>query len=180
MDKASMSIQCPNCKKQAMLTELLQDIPNFGEALITNLHCEHCGFNFNDVMSSSTHNPVFFVARIENENDLKIKIIKSSSSFVVIPELGVEIFPAVSSNGYISNIEGLLERVKESVEFIAEKSNKKSLQKLSQIEQAMNGEISFTVELKDIYGHGALIGNKVEKKVLSQKEISELKKLFEG
>ncbi|MDO8627519.1 MAG: ZPR1 zinc finger domain-containing protein [Candidatus Diapherotrites archaeon] len=172
-----MSIQCPNCSKQATLTELLQDIPNFGEALISNLNCEHCAYNFNDVMSSSTHKPVFFSARIENENDLKIKIVKSSSSFVALPELETEIFPSPSSDGYISNIEGLLERVKESVQAI---SGKKAIEKFEQIEKAMNAEIKFSVELKDIYGHGALIGNKVEKKILSEKEISELKKLFEG
>ncbi|MDO8538761.1 MAG: ZPR1 zinc finger domain-containing protein [archaeon] len=177
MNKASMIIPCPNCKKNATLTELLQDIPNFGEALISNLHCEHCAYNFNDVMSSSTHKPVFFFARIENEEDLKIKVVKSSSSFVLIPEFGIEIFPSPSSDGYISNIEGLLERVKESVQIV---SGKKAVEKLKQIEQAMNGKIKFSVELKDIYGHGALIGNKVEKKVLSEKEISELKKLFEG
>ena len=173
-----MSIDCPKCRKKAVLTELIQDIQNFGETLISNLHCEHCGFNFNDVMSSSTHKPVHFIAKIEKENDLKIKIIKSSSSFVSIPELGVEVFPSPSSDGYISNIEGLLERVKESIQFAD--NRKASQNKLEQIQKAMNGKIKFSVELKDIFGHGALVGNNVQKKNLSEKEIIELKKLFEG
>lgn len=173
-----MSIDCPKCRKKAVLTELIQEIPNFGETLISNLHCNHCGYNFNDVMSSSTHKPVFFIAKIENEEDLKIKLIKSSSSFIEIPELGVEIFPSPYSEGYISNIEGLLDRVKQSIELLGEE--KKAKQKLKELDKAMNGEKEFSVHLKDIFGHGALVGNNVQKKELSKQETEKLKKLFEG
>ena len=49
--------------------------------------------------------------------DLDARVIRSSSGTLRIPELGVDIEPGFASESYISNVEGVLDRVEGVVEF---------------------------------------------------------------
>ena len=182
MEKSvSMAIDCPKCKEKAIMTETIIEIPFFGKTLFSNLRCKKCGFNLNDVSSDSEKPPTRFTVKIESEKDLTTKIVKSSTSTVKIPELGVRIEPTPSSEGYFTNIEGLLNKILDSLSFTVfeeeEQDAKKLKEKLTKkIEQAKNAEISFTVIIEDPFGNGALIGEKVKKESLTEKQLFELKK----
>lgn len=180
MDKVSMTIDCPSCKGKAVMTELIKEIPHFGKTLFSNLRCTECNFNLNDVSSDSEKKPLKYSAEIKTEKDLTIKIVKSSTSTVIIPEIGARIEPTINSQGYFTNIEGLLNKIEESLSFTAFEEEEKDAQKIKEkliekINDAKNAKFIFTVIVKDPFGNGALIGKKIKKEGLTEKEVFELK-----
>jgi len=176
-----MVIECPECKGKALMTEFIKEIPFFGRTLFSNLSCKECNFNLNDISSDSEKQPTKYSVQINSEKDLSVKIVKSSTSTVQVPELGVRIEPTVNSQGYFTNIEGLLNKIEESLSFTAsleeeEKDAKDLKEKLfKKINDAKNVKFTFTVIVEDPFGNGALIGKKVKKELLNKKQLSELK-----
>ncbi len=180
--KVSMAIECPCCKGKAVMTESIMEIPFFGRTLFSNLKCSECGFNLNDVSSDEEKIPLRFTVKIESEKDLTVKIVKSSTSTIKIPELGVRIEPTPSSEGYFTNIEGLLNKVENALSFTSfeeeeEHDSGKLKEKITKkIQEAKQAKIHFTVIIEDPFGNGALIGKKTQKQNLTEKEVFELKK----
>jgi len=177
----SMVIDCPKCKAKAVMTESIIEIPFFGKTLFSNLRCSKCNFNLNDVSSDSEKKPAKFSVKISSEKDLYTKIVKSSTSTVIVPELGVRIEPTPASEGYFTNIEGLLNKIDESISvsaFSEEEVDAKELRKklIKKINEAKNAKIPFTVIVEDPFGNAALIGEKVKKESLTEKELFDLKK----
>ncbi|MFH1664278.1 MAG: ZPR1 zinc finger domain-containing protein [archaeon] len=179
--KVSMAIECPECKGKAVMTELIKEIPFFGRTLFSNLRCTECSFNLNDVSSDEEKKPMRFTARIESEKDLFTKIVKSSTSTVFVPEIGARIEPTVNSQGYFTNIEGLLNKIEESLSFTVFEEEERDAQKMKEkttkrINDAKEARIPFKVIVEDPFGNGALIGKNVKKEPLTEKEVLELKK----
>ncbi|MFH1545199.1 MAG: ZPR1 zinc finger domain-containing protein [archaeon] len=174
--KFSMAIDCPSCGKKAVMTELIRKIPNFGKILLTNLNCRECGFNLNDVMNAGSGKPMKYEVEVNSVKDLKTKIVKSSTSSVEVPELGISLYSGSYSEGYITNIEGFLLRTKEALSSLMrlkdtpEKEMKRIEELRKKICKAVNAEISFRVILEDAQGNGALIGRKVKKIELKKKK----------
>lgn len=166
---------------QIMVNQITQEIPYFGPVVILTIKCGVCGFRDNDIIPLKTQEPKTFIAKINGVEDLKIKVIKSSTGFIRIPELGVEIKPGPYSQGFISNIEGLLDRVEEVVKTkIADEEKDKVEEFLLKLKNAKNGKTSFTVILKDPLGNSALISEiegKVRVRKMSKKEAEALSKI---
>jgi zinc finger protein len=179
MKQVSMAVDCPKCRAKAVMTESLIKIPFFGKTLVSNLKCSKCNFNLNDVSAAEEKNPCRYSVKIESEKDLFIKVVKSSTSIVVFPELGVRIEPTPFSEGYFTNIEGLLNKVEESLSFLAVNGKERSKAKerlVERINEAKKAGFPFTVVLEDPFGNGALLGRKVKRELLSERKVFELKK----
>jgi len=179
-NKASMVIECPECKGKAVMTELVKEIPFFGKTLFSNLRCTECSFNLNDVSSDEERKPIRYTVKITSEKDLSVKIVKSSTSTVFVPEIGARIEPTVNSQGYFTNIEGLLNKIEEALSFTAFEEKEKDAQKVKEkitktINDAKDVKFPFEVIVEDPFGNGALLGKKVKKHFLTEKEVSELK-----
>ncbi|MFH1256426.1 MAG: ZPR1 zinc finger domain-containing protein [Candidatus Diapherotrites archaeon] len=175
-----MLIACPECKAKASMVETVEEVPNFGKVLISTIKCSSCGYRMTDVMSVELRGPMLFSKKISGPKDIYAKIVRNSSATVEVPELGVKIFPGPKAEGFISNVEGLLERIENAVGIIArsEKGAKKknAEKKLAEILMAKEGKKKITVKLLDPFGASAIIGGKVTKKKLSKKEAGKLKK----
>src|SRR3989338_5818359 len=179
----SQTIQCPNCQKPAKLVQYLQEIPHFGKLLFSTLSCENSVFKLSDVFCTEFKKPVQYSACIDSEKDLSLKIVKSSTATVEIPELGVLVEPGAASEGYFSNIEGFLDRVQQVAQILVDSAKnpeeinaaRKSLEK---IKKAREGNLAFSIIVKDPFGNSALLGDNVERKELSEKEAASLKKPF--
>jgi zinc finger protein len=176
--KYEMAIDCPACKNKTTLMEMIKELPSYGKILISSLACTHCGFKFNDVMNAEFHSPSKWIAEIESEKDLNTKIIKSSNASIKLQELGLMVSPGPLSQGYYSNLEGVLQRFKEAVE-IAERNSegkeKENAKKtLEEIEKTLNGKKKATLVLLDPFGNSKLIGEKVRQEKLSEKEKKDL------
>ncbi len=175
-------IACPNCGKNATISELIKQIPNFGKTLISTLACNECGFRFNDVMVAEFHEPKAFSVRIEKPEDLTAKIIRNSSCTIKIPELGIEIEPGPVSEGYISNIEGLIDRIEGAAKVMVNSFDENSEEKneatraMELISKAKIPTFPYTVELYDPFGNSGILAKNVNEMKLNQDQVKKLKK----
>ncbi|MEM3507132.1 MAG: ZPR1 zinc finger domain-containing protein [Candidatus Bathyarchaeia archaeon] len=170
-----LGIKCPLCNKDELIfNELEYDVEYFGKLILLTEFCKSCGFKHSDVYFVSEKEPCLIKARIECEEDLSMKVIRSSKATITIPEFGVNIYPGPSSNGFISNVEGVLERIEEIVNFLRASSKDKNKEILcneliEKIKKAKEGKIKFTIIIKDSSGNSAIISknpSKVERIIL--------------
>jgi zinc finger protein len=98
---------------------------------------------------------------------MKIKIIKSSQAIVKIPRV-VTITPGPNSQGYITNIEGLVDRVIASIKASIEDEDDKSIRKrgknlIKKLTKAKWGQEQLKIIIEDKYGNSAILSDKAEK-----------------
>mgnify|MGYP000241631161 CR=1 FL=1 len=120
---------------------------------------------------------------MEGLADLNIRVVRSSTATVRIPELGVCIEPGPMAEGFISNVEGLLERVEgvvrgllNSEEDPAERAKYERF--LRRLREAREGRTKFTLILEDPLGNSAIISEKegkVRRRRLTEREVRRLK-----
>lgn len=171
---------CPACKKQSLIfSSVPTEIPYFGKILILSLKCENCGFKHNDVFNIEIKNPMKYEMKIENEEDLNAKVVRASSGTIIIPELGVKIEPGAQAEGFITNAEGVLERIENVLKSQLEVQKGKKVERikglLEKIGRMREGKEKFTLILKDPFGNSAIFSQKAKKRKLSEKELKKLK-----
>ena len=112
-----MIIKCPACfvegKAKSIMKEL--EIPHFGKVLETTIQCPECGFRHSDIIALEQNDPAKYIIEI-NKNNLSVRVVRSQSATVTIPELGVKVEPGPKSEGYVTNIEGVLTRFESAVQ----------------------------------------------------------------
>ena len=178
--------ECPVCHAGRLsLLHGEEEIPGFGRVVILTYKCNSCGYKVNDVIPVEQREPSEYTAHIENVEDLKIKVLRASTGFIEIPELGVEIEPGPAAQGFITNIEGLLYRVEEAASVLdGDPEAQGRLQEfLSKLKRAVGGELKFTVVVKDPTGASALASEqpgKVERRPLKREEVEELRRMLVG
>ena len=90
---------------------------------------------------------------------------------IKIPELGVQIDPGPACQGFVTNIEGVLDRIENIVRGALiwaeneERENATTL--LDQIARARAGALPFTLIIEDPSGNSAIISEKVKKTPLA-------------
>ncbi|WP_457614642.1 ZPR1 zinc finger domain-containing protein [Methanopyrus sp.] len=181
-------LECPVCGEKTLIVHgRVNEIPHFGRVLEQFIHCKACGYRHSDVMCLEDREPAEYRYKINSPEDLRVRVIRSPSGFVEIPELGIEVKPGPAAQGFVSNIEGLLRRIRERVETAAkwadsEESKKRAEEILRRMDAAVSGEDEITVVLKDPYGHSAIVpeeDDKLEVRELDEEEAEELRsKIF--
>ncbi|MEM1538082.1 MAG: ZPR1 zinc finger domain-containing protein [Candidatus Nezhaarchaeales archaeon] len=151
-------LPCPSCGREALVVnELVHDIPRFGKMLLVSMVCRFCGYRKSDVMSLEFKEPVRYEYRVSSVKDLSVRVIRSSTATIRIPELNAEIRPGPASEGFISNIEGVLHRIRDAVNLIIRSGEPEDVEKaqevLRKMELALNGKLAFTLVLEDPYGN---------------------------
>ncbi len=113
--KKLAELKCPKCG-QDMEVWGREDYGFWPEGILElTMNCKKCGYRGFDVFPLRLGEPSKLEIRVEDLDDLKIRVAKASPGLVKIPELGVEIKPGPASEGYISNIEGVLEVIRDSL-----------------------------------------------------------------
>jgi len=165
MDEAIQTVhgeKCPMCHKDTLtLMESRRDVPFFGVVFLFSMTCSTCHYHKADVEAEETKTPVKIEFTIEKEEDMKIRFIKSSQALVKLPHI-VTIDPGEASNGYITNIEGLLNRVKKQIEFARDDAEdpatrKKAKNMLKKLQNVMWGQDTLKVIVEDPSGNSAII-----------------------
>lgn len=161
---------CPFCNHNTMtLRQAERDIPYFGSVFIFSMDCEHCHYHKADLeMNADENKPAKYSLLVESEDDLKIRVVKSSSATVKIAHIG-SIEPGEAANGYVTNVEGILNRIKHQVETLKENSDddlekKKAKNILKKLQRILWGQESVKIVLDDPTGNSAIISDKAEKK----------------
>jgi zinc finger protein len=114
---------CPFCHgKTLSLMESEVDVPFFGKTYIFSMDCSNCKYHKADVESAQEDSePVKYSLEISSEQDMKTRVIKSSNATIKIPHIG-NIEPGEAANGYITNVEGILQRMKKQIEMLRDDS----------------------------------------------------------
>lgn len=162
---------CPFCHKKTLtLRQAEREVPYFGNLLIYSMDCENeeCNYHKADVESEEQKPPVKLSLEISSEEDMKIRVIKSSNATIKIPHVG-SVEPGEASNGYITNVEGVLNRIKKQVELLRdtadeEEDRKKAKNILKKLMRVMMGQEKLTMTLVDPSGNSSIISDKVIKK----------------
>lgn len=163
---------CPIChEKKLILREEEIDVPHFGKTFVFSMNCEGCGFNKSDVESAERKEPVKLTFTIEKEDDMKIRVVKGSEASIKIPQMKMEVTPGPASEGFISNIEGILDRFQQIIEKEYQdtedeevKKNAKNL--LKKIRKVRWGETPLKIIIEDPSGNSAIISERTEIKKL--------------
>ncbi|HIH24572.1 TPA: ZPR1 zinc finger domain-containing protein [Candidatus Woesearchaeota archaeon] len=168
---------CPFCNEKTLtLMETARDIPFFGVCHIFSMDCSNCKYHKADVEAeNATGEPVKYTLDISEEADMKIRVIKSSEATVKLAYIG-EIEPGETANGYITNVEGLLNRMKQQIEHLKkaaqegdeadEETATKCKNMLKKLTRILWGQEPLKITISDPSGNSAIISEKAEKKRL--------------
>lgn len=175
---------CPICGGKNTLKALnhIHEIPYFGKVMESTIICEKCGYRNADVMILEEKEPKLYSIKVEEEKDLFTRVVRSKSGTIELEEIGVKIEPGPASQGFVTNIEGVLERTRETLlmarNFKTQENDEESVKKidelLSYIEEVKEGKKPLTVKIMDPFGNSALIGEKVKSRLLTKEEIKKL------
>ncbi len=162
---------CPACgENKSTLKEDEVDIPHFGKVYVLSLECEACGYKKSDLESAEEKEPCKFTFDLENDADLNVKVVKSGEATLKIPHI-ITVEPGVASDGYITNIEGLLEKVKKMIGSAVDAEEdddavKKSKTLIKKLNRALAGQEKLKIIIEDPTGHSAIISEKAVKSKL--------------
>ncbi len=168
--------QCMFCGKKTLT--LLQDeidIPFFGKTFSFSMKCSSCTFFKSDVEAATMKDPCKITFTTENKKDLDVRIVKSSSAHVKVPTLKMDMRPGPASEGFVSNVEGILKRFKKIIENVRDnsddsserKSAKNLLKKLWKIEC---GDLPVKIVIEDPTGNSGIISEKATVEKLKGKK----------
>lgn len=172
-------ISCPLCQNELIMKWQRDNIPYFGEIMYITAKCQ-CSFRFADTMILSSREPMRYELSVESKEDLDARVIRSTSGTIRIPEMGVTIEPGTVSDSYITNIEGVLQRVQNVLmttsKWVQEDEVKfaRSQELLSMLNEVVEGKKKITVIIEDPLGNSAIISKKAVATKLSKEETEKL------
>jgi zinc finger protein len=158
--------RCPYCEREIQYLYQTENIPYFSDILIVTGRCE-CGYRHADTLILTGGEPARWEYPVEGPEDLNARVVRSASGTVRIPELGVEIDPGPACEGYVSNVEGVLERIDDVLAGVLtwaegeERENALALR--TRIELAREGSLPFTLSIEDPTGNSAIVSEKARK-----------------
>mgnify|MGYP006268883407 CR=1 FL=1 len=158
--------RCPYCEREIQYLYQTENIPYFSDILIVSGRCE-CGYRHADTMVLTGGEPARWEIQVEGPEDLMARVVRSASGTMKIPEIGVEIDPGPACEGFVSNVEGVLDRINEVVAGVltwAEGEERENALVLrTRIELAREGSLPFNLSLEDPTGDSAIISPKAIK-----------------
>jgi zinc finger protein len=171
---------CPLCSNSIIITWQADDIPFFGEVMYTSAQCK-CGFKYADTFILTQREPARFTFKVQSIADLDVRVIRSTSGTIRIPELEINVEPGPASDSYVSNIEGVLCRIEDVLGMVSrwEDEPPETIQRaedlLASMELIRNGKMEITLIIEDPLGNSAIVSEKACKEPLSSEEVEKLK-----
>ena len=173
---------CPVCSSEMDFNWETKEIPHFGEAMII-AGCCCCGYRHSDTILLSQKEPVRYSLTVSSTEDLDARVIRSSSGTIRVPELGIDVEPGPASEAYISNVEGVLDRIRGIIEFATRSAREagdiektqKGNQILENMNKALKGQFNLTVIIEDPLGNSAIDSKKAVRSALTEEQIASLK-----
>ena len=180
---ATYAQRCPSCDNNSILASQTQyEVEHFGAVLLSVAVCQRCGYRHSDVIALTNREAVALTAKISSLDDLNMRVIKSGTATISIPEFGATITPGPYSEGYISNVEGLLAKIEDALTFMLSTAKGKRLKKgermLKKMRMARDSKPRFTLIIKDPMGNSAIVSphpRKIQKRKLTNRELRAIK-----
>lgn len=159
---------CPMCNKNTLtLSESSIEVPYFGRLFLFSMECSGCKYKKADVEAEQQKPACKFTFEVASKDDLNVRIVKSSEATIKIPHVG-SIEPGPASEGYVTNVEGIIQRIKQQVEAIRdaeedEDAKKKAKNLLKKIQKVLWGDEKIKIIIEDPSGNSAIISEKAIK-----------------
>jgi len=173
-------IPCPSCGRELKTVITTYDVPFFGKVLLTSISCE-CGFKHADSVVVDTKEPTRYKIKI-NRHNLYTKVIRSTSGTIRIPEIGMSVEPGPASQAFVTNLEGVLDRIEGIVRMAMrwnaedEKKVKRCEWILERIRNTIEGDEELTLILEDPFGNSMIVSDDAFREIMSKEEAEGLKK----
>lgn len=159
---------CPVCQQKTLtLSEEEIEIPHFGKAFVFGMHCEdsECNYEMSDLEFEEERDPCKCEFEISSKKDFDVRFVKGGSATVKIPALRITIEPGVASEGYVTNIEGFIKRVKKVLEDQRDTADdddarKKAKNLLKKIWKVECGDEKLKIIIEDPTGNSAIVSEK--------------------
>lgn len=170
---------CPICGKDLKVAVTTYNVPFFEEVILTTIICE-CGFKHSDSYIAKIKEPTRFKIKIRGDN-LFVKVIRSTSGTIKIPELGVTIEPGPASQAFITNLEGVLQKVQEVAEILIrwnfEDPEKVKICEwiIEKIKGTVEGREELTLILEDPFGNSAILSEEAFREIMNKDDAEKLK-----
>lgn len=162
---------CPMCGKKGLtLIEDEIEVPFFNKLYVFSMTCSECKYHKADVEAAETKEPCKCTIEVDCTDDLKVRVVKSSHATVKIPHM-ISIDPGPAASGYVTNVEGILNRVKNAIEIAKEdaednSAKKKAKRMLKKLNKVIWGQEKLKIIIEDPSGNSAIISEKAERKKL--------------
>ena len=175
---------CPICFSEEGLTMIAHtsEIPYFGEHTQLTILCPSCGWKHTDFIPAEGKKPGAWSLDIEGSEMLSVRIIRSSSCTIRIEKLGLEVDPGGATTGYVSNVEGVLNRFEGAIQLMYRQSI--SLQEqdiidkceslLEKINLVKSGDMAVEIILLDPMGHSQILHSNAISRDLTSEELENL------
>ena len=184
MTEEDLTIRCPMCDSgKLIVNSMLYSVPYFNELAMFTMKCPSCNFSHNDVFSPEERKPVRWTLLVDNPDLLRVRVVRSGSGTIRMPEMGIDIEPGPAAEGYISNVEGVLYRARPHIETAVrgaeqESEKKRGKEVLEMLNQAIKGEFTFSLVIEDPAGVSGILPEDlrlVKREELSLEEASQLR-----
>jgi len=174
-------VSCPICGRSLRLSWRRGEIPFFGGVMYISGSCE-CGFRYADVMFLESKGASRYTLEVLSKEDMNIRVVRSASGSVKIPELGVSIEPGPDAESFVSNVEGILERVRSVIEtmerWCEEEEDKERVKRCRELKRMIDeikaGKRSMRLIIEDPYGNSAIISERAIYEPLTDEETESL------
>lgn len=172
---------CPACQTKGMeYNAETIDLPYLGESLETMLRCGACGYRHVDFVLTQTKDPTRHSYDVRTEDDMTVRVVRSASGTIRIPELGIDIEPGVASDAFITNIEGILNRIDRVLHQLHNDAQEPDVLKrveamqetLVALRAGTGPEVTLVIE--DPFGNSAIADDRARVETLSPEEAAEL------
>ena len=167
--------KCPMCMKDTLTVyEYQTEVSHFGNAFLFSVECSNCGFKLSDVEFENSQNPVKWTFVVENEDDLRPLVVKSSQALVKLGNI-MKMEPGIGSDGFITTVEGLILRGKEILQQLYDSEEDKDEKKkiwdsIKKLNKVLWGDAKLKITIEDPYGNSAIVSDKAKKEALKVKK----------
>lgn len=157
------------------------DLPYLGESLETMIRCDGCGYRHVDFVLTQTKDATRHSYTVDDADDMMVRVVRSSSCTVRIPELGIAIEPGMASDAFITNVEGILVRVEGILAQLRHDAEDAIVQaRAEEMEETMqlmrDGKAQpVTLVLEDPFGNSAIVHDDAVIEAIPEDEASKLK-----
>jgi zinc finger protein len=173
---------CPACSGRGLeYTTEEVDLPFLGTSLEIMLRCDVCGYRHTDFVLTQHREPTRYRYLVTKEADMSVRVVRSSSCTIRIPELGILIEPGAASEAFISNIEGILVRVERVLSQLGRDADTEEMrQRVRDLEDTLvlmrDGKAPpATLILEDPFGNSAILGEGAKHEAIPEAEADQLK-----